>query len=167
MFHSPIEFCTTWASESAETQKCLDRLTDESLHVSVAAEGRTIGRLAWHLLHSIHEMMGLMGLPVPEPGDRDVPPNRAADIADAYRATAAAVDAAVRHGATEVSLTEPLAMYGETWRRAHALYVMLAHEIHHRAQLTVLMRHAGLTVPGIYGPAREEWATFGMEIPKV
>ena len=23
---------------------------------------------------------------------------------------------------------------------------------------TVLMRQAGLTVPGVYGPAREEWA---------
>lgn len=33
--------------------------------------------------------------------------------------------------------------------------------------MTVLMRQAGLTVPGIYGPAKEEWATFGMEAPKM
>lgn len=97
----------------------------------------------------------------------DLPPSSAAVIADAYRATASAVDAAVRSESTEVSLTESVAMYGETWTRAHALYVMLVHEIHHRGQLTVLMRHAGLTVPGIYGPAREEWATYGMEIPRV
>ena len=26
----------------------------------------------------------------------------------------------------------------------------------------VLMRQAGLGVPGIYGPSKEEWATMGM-----
>jgi hypothetical protein len=28
--------------------------------------------------------------------------------------------------------------------------------------MTVLMRQAGLVVPGVYGPAREEWAVYGM-----
>ena len=32
--------------------------------------------------------------------------------------------------------------------------------------MTVLMRQAGLTVPGVYGPAKEEWAVAGMEAPK-
>lgn len=32
--------------------------------------------------------------------------------------------------------------------------------------MTVLMRQAGLPVPGIYGPAKEEWTTFGLEAPK-
>jgi len=31
----------------------------------------------------------------------------------------------------------------------------------------VLMRQAGLTVPGIYGPAKEGWKDFGMEAPIV
>ena len=31
--------------------------------------------------------------------------------------------------------------------------------------MTVLMRQAGLKVPGVYGPAREEWAEFGMQPP--
>ncbi len=33
--------------------------------------------------------------------------------------------------------------------------------------MTVLMRQAGLTVPGIYGPSKEEWANLGMEAPKM
>ncbi|MBI2416475.1 MAG: hypothetical protein HYV28_00920 [Ignavibacteriales bacterium] len=28
--------------------------------------------------------------------------------------------------------------------------------------MTVLMRQAGLKVPGAYGPSREEWAAYGM-----
>jgi uncharacterized damage-inducible protein DinB len=33
--------------------------------------------------------------------------------------------------------------------------------------MTVLMRQAGLAVPGVYGPAREEWAAYGMAAPEV
>jgi uncharacterized damage-inducible protein DinB len=43
-----------------------------------------------------------------------------------------------------------------------ALRVLIQHEVHHRGQMTVLMRQAGLEVPGVYGPAREEWAACGM-----
>jgi hypothetical protein len=35
----------------------------------------------------------------------------------------------------------------------------------YRGQMTVLMRQAGLKVPVIYGPAREEWQEFGMAAP--
>jgi uncharacterized damage-inducible protein DinB len=38
----------------------------------------------------------------------------------------------------------------------------MKHEIHHRAQMTVLMRQAGLKVPGLYGPAKEEWSQYNM-----
>lgn len=48
------------------------------------------------------------------------------------------------------------------WRRGSTLGRLLVHQTHHRGQMTVLMRQAGLTVPGVYGPAREEWAAFGM-----
>ncbi|HUJ75909.1 MAG TPA: DinB family protein, partial [bacterium] len=53
--------------------------------------------------------------------------------------------------------------YGRPWRRASVLSSLVRHQIHHRGQLTVLMRQAHLVVPGIYGPAREEWVTMGME----
>jgi len=52
-------------------------------------------------------------------------------------------------------------MYGETWARGLTLFYLILHQAHHRGQITVLMRQAGLTVPGIYGPAKEEWAAFG------
>ena len=46
------------------------------------------------------------------------------------------------------------------------LMTLINHQNHHRGQMTVLMRQAGLTVPGVYGPAKEEWAAAGMEAPK-
>jgi uncharacterized damage-inducible protein DinB len=33
--------------------------------------------------------------------------------------------------------------------------------------MTVLMRQAGLAVPGMYGPAREDWAKYGMAAPAI
>jgi uncharacterized damage-inducible protein DinB len=41
-------------------------------------------------------------------------------------------------------------------------FVLITHQIHHRAQMTVLMRLAGLKVPGVCGPAKEEWKAMGM-----
>jgi uncharacterized damage-inducible protein DinB len=53
-------------------------------------------------------------------------------------------------------------MYGETWKRGQTLLYLMLHNAHHRGQITVLMRQAGLPVVGIYGPAREEWEAMGM-----
>ncbi len=43
----------------------------------------------------------------------------------------------------------------------------ITHHAHHRGQMAVLMRQVGLTVPGVCGPAKEEWAAAGMEAPKM
>jgi uncharacterized damage-inducible protein DinB len=53
-------------------------------------------------------------------------------------------------------------MHGQRWARGFTLTALLEHQIHHRGQMTVLMRQAGLRVPGIYGPAREDWASMGI-----
>ena len=53
-------------------------------------------------------------------------------------------------------------MYGQKWKRGLTLGILITHQIHHRGQMTVLMRQAELKVPGIYGPAYEEWAALGV-----
>jgi uncharacterized damage-inducible protein DinB len=58
-------------------------------------------------------------------------------------------------------------MYGEIWKRGYGLQVLLVHQTHHRGQMTVLMRQAGLLVPSIYGPVKEGWSAYGVEPPKV
>jgi uncharacterized damage-inducible protein DinB len=42
------------------------------------------------------------------------------------------------------------------------LSVILMHQCHHRGQLTILMRLAGLKIHGIYGPAKEEWQAMNL-----
>ena len=64
---------------------------------------------------------------------------------------------------TDATLDEELDLYGETWKIGYLLRSLLYHQIHHRGQLTILMRQAKLLVPGVYGPSREEWSQMGME----
>lgn len=89
-------------------------------------------------------------------------PLTAAEIADTYAAAARSVAEQVSANWTDETLMQTDEMYGETWSRGQTLLYLIAHQTHHRGQMTILMRQAGLPVPGIYGPSKEEWAAMGM-----
>ena len=65
---------------------------------------------------------------------------------------------------SDKNLPEELAIYGDVWKKGSFLFSLIVHQAHHRAQMTVLMRQAGLKVPGVYGPSKEEWTEFGMPV---
>jgi uncharacterized damage-inducible protein DinB len=162
MFNSIAEFTSAWKAESANTQKIMNALTDASLAQKVTPEGRSLGRLAWHVVQTLGEMGGHAGLKVEAASEKTPQPATAAAIADAYKAGAAAVEKAVTTAWTDADLAGEIDMYGEKWTRAMSLRALMSHEIHHRGQMTVLMRQAGLKVPGVFGPSREEWVAYGM-----
>jgi len=161
MYHTLEEFCLDWSFEAESTIGVLNELTDESLSVRVTPEGRDIRTLAWHLVTSISEMMTRVGLTLDGPGEDDPAPATARNIVDGYRAAATSLERRMRDSWSDSTLREEHDMYGEHWSVAKTLGVLVVHQIHHRAQLTVLMRQAGLRVPGVYGPSREEWAAIG------
>lgn len=168
MFASIDEFLREWQTEAEATQKILDALTDASLPQQVAADHRTLGRLAWHLTTTFDEMIGEhTGLEFEATEFGQPVPSSAAEIAEAYRRTNESLIGAIRQQWTDETLTEERNMYGETWTIENVLKVLYTHQIHHRGQMTVLMRQAGLKVPGLYGPAKEEWAIFGGQPPEV
>jgi uncharacterized damage-inducible protein DinB len=167
MFRRVADFRKAWEREREGTLKILRALTDDSLSQAVTDEGRTLARLAWHLAQSIGEMMARTGLPIATPA-RDAPlPDRAAEIARAYETASMAVDEEIAAAWTDATLDVEDNMYGETWPRGQTLQALIVHQAHHRGQMTVLMRQAGIVVPGVYGPAREEWAGYGMTAPEV
>lgn len=162
MFRSIEDFAADWAGERASTTKVLRALRDDALPQPVVPGGRTAGSLAWHIVQTLPEMLGHAGLSVAGPGQDERQPGAAAEIASAYESAAADLERAVRDGWTDDMLGEEVSMYGQRWTRATVLSVLIRHEAHHRGQLTVLMRQAGLAVPGCYGPSREEWQAMGM-----
>lgn len=155
------DFQKDWAYEAEMTGKVLHALTDASLGQKVNEGGRTLGFLGWHLTQTLGEMLGLVGLKIEAPGFDQECPAAAADIAAAYEKAAKSVTDEVGKNWTDETLLQTDEMYGETWARGLTLFYLIAHQAHHRGQMTVLMRQAGLAVPGVYGPAKEEWAAMG------
>jgi len=155
------DFVKDWEYEAEATGKILNALSDESLSQKVSPEGRTLGFLGWHLAQTLGEMLDRVGLKIDAPGFDKDPPATAAEIAEAYERAAMSVADEVKKNWIDDTLLETDEMYGETWARGLTLFYLIAHQAHHRGQMTVLMRQAGLKVPGVYGPAREEWAAMG------
>lgn len=166
MFRRVSDFEKSWTADSAATLKLLRALTDASLGQAVAPGERTLGRLAWHITCSLGEMPGHVGLLVDSPAHDADPPDSAAAIAAAYDKASRSLLAQIKAW-DDTTLDVEDDMYGQRWTRGFTLHALLEHQIHHRGQMTVLMRQAGLKVPGVYGPAREDWAGMGMQPPKL
>jgi uncharacterized damage-inducible protein DinB len=167
MINSINEFAVYWKSHSEATSRILSALTDSSLDKRVSNEDRTLGRVAWHIVNSIPEMAGHLGLRLEGPKHDAPVPKTAGEIKDGYDKIAASLLAQVTGNWDDKTLQIEDNLYGQIWKRGLTLQILIDHEIHHRGQLTVLMRQAGLKVPGIFGPAREEWADMGMKPPEV
>jgi len=167
MFKTIEEFAAEWSQETALTSSLMAALTDNSLNQQIGTENRTLGRLASHLVVSIHEMLTRTGLKFECPIAYDHVPVSAMSIAEAYKKVSESMLQAVRAQWNDDTLLEQHNMYGEEWPNAITLRILIQHEVHHRGQMTVLMRQAGLRIPGIYGPTMEDWATWGTEAPVV
>jgi uncharacterized damage-inducible protein DinB len=167
MFITLAEFEQQWGHESASTLKLFRTLTDASLKQAVSPMDRTLGRIAWHIVLTVPEMMNRTGLTVLGPAEDAAVPSTARVIADSYERVAASLLAQIRSHWTDATLQVVDDMYGQHWKRGFTLLALITHQIHHRGQMTVLMRQAGLVVPGLHGPAREEWSAFGMAAPSL
>ena len=166
MFTSIEQFEKYWSDEAKKTLTIFETLTDASLGQAVADDHRNIARIASHITTSMPEMLERMGINLPLEVDAPVP-TTAAEVYQQYATTSKDLLEAVRAGWTDETLLQEDDMYGMQWKRGFSLYVLLIHQTHHRGQMTVLMRQAGLKVPGVYGPSREEWEPHGMQIPEV
>ena len=167
MFTRIADFEKAWETESASTQKIFEALTDASLMQSVSDGHRTIGRIAWHIVTTVPEMMNQTGLHCESVNKEDPIPAAAEEIKAKHKVLAKEFMDQVKTNWKDEDLEKEDELYGEKWRRGLTLSILIRHEVHHRGQLTVLMRQAGLKVPGVYGPAMEEWSNYGMEAPEV
>src|SRR5512143_1019515 len=156
MYRRTEDFLAEWKHGSKATLNIFDALTDASLGQCVVTGGRTLGQLAWHITLTLGEMLGTAGLHLDGPAESAPVPAQVKVIRDTYEAAAKAVAEHVRQAWPDSILSETVPMYRENWRRGDVLSALLLHEAHHRGQMTVLMRQAGLRVPGTYGPAKED-----------
>ena len=161
MYRKIEDFVNDWEYEAGETLRLFKQLTDEALNHSFHQDHRTLGRLAWHITYTLAEMMHTAGLPI-ELIASEPETFKAENLVSLYEKEADAVKRVVQRHWVEEDLAESIPMYGDDWVKGAVLSVLIRHQAHHRGQMTVLMRQAGVKVPGIYGPSREEWEAMGM-----
>jgi uncharacterized damage-inducible protein DinB len=161
MYYKISDFISDFDSETAATLKIFNNLTDKSLDQKVTAKGRSLGKIAWHITGAFGEIGSTALLQVDRTDEKPMP-RSAKTIADEYSKSAESLKADVLKEWNDDSLNDKINMYGESWTKGQTLSTLLVHQIHHRGQMTVLMRQAGLKVPGVYGPAYEEWESMGM-----
>lgn len=155
MFASIADLLGVWRRESECTARVLGAISDEALGFQGEGRGRTLGALAWHLAASVREISRHTGLEVSGPTKRDPMPQTGAEIRTAYERAAASLANAVEGSWFDGTLGVEDDVYGESWPRGKTLFVLLCHEVHHRGQLTLLLRQAGLEVPEVYGPSAD------------
>lgn len=165
MFRKVEDFFESYTNLTEGTLKMLALLDDDNLDQPVGEGFRTLRHLGWHIVVTVPEMLRLTGLPLSAVDHESPPPERAAEIVAGYKKVTAELIGAIKADWDDNTLTEVDDMYGQKWARGASLTALFHHEIHHRGQMTVLLRQAGCKVPGLYGPAKEEWPQFGMETP--
>ncbi len=169
MYRHIDDFLTLWRDEAAKTLAYLEAIPDAAAGTALAEGHRDLRRLAWHLCETLVELPAHMGLQVEGfPGEpmQTPPPHAMKTIRETYALLSEQLIDQVRTR-NDMALAATYPFYGETWTGALALSVLVGHQTHHRGQMSVLMRQAGLKVPGAYGPAREDWAAMGLPVPEV
>jgi len=160
MYTTIAEFIEDWTRESAISLKVERVLTDPSLQQKTDPEGRTLGAIAWHMVVMIGLTGSAVGLVIDAPQRGTDAPASAALIANAYEKAARSMSEQAAAHLKDPQLPAEISYFGRTLPMARVLDSLIRHQIHHRAQITVLLRQAGLVPPGVYGPSREESAAM-------
>jgi uncharacterized damage-inducible protein DinB len=162
MYRTIEDFITDWGYESESTLKLFKNISNDALNKKDNENVRSIAVLSWHITITLNEMLTKAGLNVTGPDEHCKAPATIKEIISEYERSAISVTEQVQKEWKDSSLPEETNMYGQNWKKGVTLSILIKHQAHHRGQLTVLMRHAGLKVPGVYGPSKEEWAEYNM-----
>jgi uncharacterized damage-inducible protein DinB len=162
MFRTIADFETVWNKEREATLRIFRLLSDKTYHQKPHDSVRDPATLAGHITHTIGEMLARTGIQVEGFTDEADNTWTVAELVSEYEKQAASALQQIKQHWTDALLSDMHDMYGEQWSKAQVLQVLVMHQIHHRGQLTVVMRLLELPVTGIFGPAREEWALMGM-----
>ncbi|UOQ45775.1 DinB family protein [Halobacillus salinarum] len=165
MYVTIADFIREWNKEMALTQKVLEGLTDDSLKQRVYPEGRTLGRIAWHFTTNIPEYLAHFGLNINGVENVNSVPNSAKEIAETFKRISSYASQVIEQQWTDDSLKEVQNAFGREESNAQILMGLIKHIIHHRGQVTILIRQAGIKPFGVYGPPKEDWIHLGVENP--
>ena len=148
-----------WESEFQATVRMIEAIPPKKMQKKIHKDFRPLGELALHISVSILGLIESL-----EKGKvvfyrvKDVPGSIEA-LVDLYKSNFKKVIARLETLTDEqLNRKIPMEVYGKiVWepRGFEMLHGYICHEIHHRAQMGVLIRMAGGKVPSIYGPTAD------------
>jgi len=165
MYVTIADFIREWNGEARLTQKVLEGLTDASLKQKVYPEGRTLGRIVWHLTTNIPDYLAHFGLEIDEVDNKENVPTSAKEIAETFKRISSYAIQVIEEQWTDESLKKVQTAFGREETNAQILMGLIKHIVHHRGQVTILLRQAGIKPFGVYGPPKEDWIHLGVENP--
>ncbi|MFD9628945.1 DinB family protein [Peribacillus muralis] len=165
MYRAISDFIKEWNKEALLTQNVLDTLTDDALKQQVYDKGRTLGRIAWHVITNIPDYLTHFGLMMDRRENEESVPASAQEIAAAFKNISSHAARIIEQQWTDESLEQMQTAFGRQESNAEILMGLIKHIVHHRGQMTVLMRQAGIKPPGVYGPPKEDWIHLGVKNP--
>lgn len=162
MYRTIADFTDDWTTESEATLQIFEVIEEDKKAEKLNENIRSLERLAWHITQSLTEMPHKAGLMESDFLDNQSIPASIAEIIETYKNYSGLLQQSVKDNWTDSDLLTTINMYGEDWTKGKILTVLINHQIHHRAQMTIIMRLLDIKVPGIYGPSKEEWIKYGM-----
>ncbi|MCR8659684.1 DinB family protein [Paenibacillus endoradicis] len=154
MYRNIEDFIEDWNASSNGTLKVIKAITNEKIGQSIVDGHNSLGWLAWHLVGVTGFFGGLVGLNIPAPGHGESVPTNIADIVARYEQVSQAVSEQASK-LSDAELIEEIQSFAGATTRGKLLRSFIDHQNHHRGQMTVLLRQAGLTVPAVMGPTKE------------
>lgn len=163
MYRKIEDFVSDWKSEEFFTLKIFSEITDDAKTHKAGDNIRTLGRLAWHITQTLTEMPFRAGIMDTDYLENEPIPESFEKIIDTYKKHSMQLIALLSKNWRDEELNEKIEVYGQQWEKRKILSVLVMHQVHHRGQMTILMRLQNIAVPGTYGPSKEEWRKFGMK----
>ena len=156
MYRHLDDFLGAYGQESQTTRKVLEALSDDKLGHEKAPGDTSIAELAWHIATAPGYMLSHEGLGIEVAHQPPAGVTKAQIVAEFDRVNQAAVEGC-KAKLADADLTRSAKWFGFELPLGVWLNMVPNHEVHHRGQLSAMMRNAGLTVPSIYGPNKEEF----------
>lgn len=173
MYRRLDDFRNHFQEEVIDTLKVMRAIPTTAATQEVTPAHRNLRRLAWHLVESLVSLPAGLGLKVDGPAMDgsmacvEPAPESMEEIAARYEQAAASLLSELKAW-NDADLLKEDTMFGHlVWAKGYSLQALEMHQAHHRGQMTVLMRQAGLRLPEFYGPVLEGWAAMGVPAPVV
>jgi len=155
MYRVVEDFLQDWHENAGGTLSVFKAMTNDKLDFSIAEGHNSLGWLAWHLTGAAGSIAKhVIGLDVPCPKRDEPVPSSVVEITHRYEIIANAILKEAEKLTEEDLLIEVQGFTGPT-TKGKMLLKLIQHQTHHRGQMTVLLRQAGLNVPPVEGPTKE------------